>query len=380
MTQLEMIQWPEPSHPQNGMARLSRLANLPGLVQGSYDAVQDLKHPDRARKEGEPPDCWTTNPCMKVMYENIPEGVLVGPPASASFPQLFKRDTELMARAQNIATACSTFSLLGRLTAAHLKRLFVPQCQTKYALSEKQQQEGRRRDTRTHLVVDDRFYWFHQGYAWLPIGVQPAAGQPFSADESRQVSFYENIFMGHAVMVAAVGGGVVALEEWSNLTRNGTNQRPLDSLLRQVAVNKTTFNQRAHAWEVIPTADVQQPAIASPLASPSQSPLTPLTALPIGNSEVIATASLTQRPSTPSTAPPTPSNTVTSISYANFSETEGTGPIIEVKATKGALLLLTGLALLSLCCGFSLGRSSASYRARDEYYAVSTNDELNGAA
>ena len=236
------------------------LANLPGVDQGSYDAVQDVKHPDRARKEGEPPDCWTTNPCMKVLYEHIPEGVLVGPPANASFPQLFKRDTRLMARAQNIAAACSTFSLLGRLTAAHLKRLFVPQCQTKYALSEKQQKEGRRRDTRAHLVVDGRFYWFHQGYAWLPLGIIPAAGQPFSIDEPRQVSFYENIFEGHPVLVTTIGGDVVALEEWSKLTRNGTNQRPLDSLLRQVAVNKTTFNQGEHAWEVIPAAGVQQPA------------------------------------------------------------------------------------------------------------------------
>ena len=131
----------------------------PDLINIPRYVGQDAKHPGHAREEGEPPDCWSSNPCMKVVYEQIPSAVLVGPPGNLSFAQLFKRDTELIARAQNMATSCSTFSLLGRLTAASLKRLFVPQCQAKYALSEKQQKDGRRRSTRAHLVVGGRLYW-----------------------------------------------------------------------------------------------------------------------------------------------------------------------------------------------------------------------------
>merc|ERR1712194_817688 len=87
------------------------------------------------------------------------------------------------------------------------------------------------------------------------------------------------------------------------------------------------------------------------------------------SSEVITAASPTHTPSTPLTAPPTLSSTVTTASKAKDPDS-----IFEVKATKGALLLIIGIVLLLFCFGFVLGRATASH---GDYDAISTDEDFN---
>ena len=72
--------------------------------------------------------CNKTNPCIAILQQQLANGVLVLQSPQMDSSAAFARDTSLMARATSIATTCSTFSILGRLTSPHVQRLFVPDC------------------------------------------------------------------------------------------------------------------------------------------------------------------------------------------------------------------------------------------------------------
>ena len=157
--------------------------------------------------------------------------MLSGPSANLTLSQLFKRDTQLLARAQNIATSCSTFSMFGRLSSSNLKkRLFVPQCQIKYVLSEKQLKGGRRRSTSwnvlnggsLHQTLTHPDWQYFSPYIWLPHPSDTTLaiyiGQPFSKDEPlEEIFFYEAMNQGHPITESAIGERVLSLAEWKKL-------------------------------------------------------------------------------------------------------------------------------------------------------------------
>ena len=101
-----------------------------------------------------------------------------------------------MVRARNLAIACSTFSVFGRLTARHLDRLFVPNCQLRVFLDRDIIAHGRRRaSTRCSLAYGS---YFHP--AWLELGEQL-----FSKEEAVQISWYNFDWSAEPVLQMALG-------------------------------------------------------------------------------------------------------------------------------------------------------------------------------
>ena len=73
-----------------------------------------------------------TNPCIRYLLQHLPRTMVQTRPSNLSNQGAFKYDIQLMICTQNMAVACSTMSIFGRLTAMHLNRLFAPNCNMRH--------------------------------------------------------------------------------------------------------------------------------------------------------------------------------------------------------------------------------------------------------
>ena len=186
------------------------------------------------------------NPCLQYLLHKLQGGVVQLRPANLTNSEAFKYDTQLMIGTQNMATTCSTLSIFGRLTAAHLKRLFVPRCDIKHTFATKAA-ANRFHDTDQCKGLflqgcdQERPYFEHAGCPGWSQGFLANNGRTFGADENLTITFYEFLWNEEPIIKAAFGPRVVPLKEWAELT-NSVFGYPIPKLLTNVAFNKTTFN------------------------------------------------------------------------------------------------------------------------------------------
>ena len=205
--------------------------------------ITDMQCPEgSALEDGK---CVTTNPCVDAVVRALPAGAVVLPTA-VSPQEAFIRDVQLMQQARNIAVACSTFSLLGRLTAVHLRRLFVPNCQLTFQFTPEAFRFGRRRQKALERGgLTDGLPEFHDiAYSFLP-QKGATAGQAFSHNEPNlTVSWYNFQWQHSAIIAAALGIKALSLDEWRTVTNSPDGFAP-PRLLANVDISKSVYLPQA---------------------------------------------------------------------------------------------------------------------------------------
>jgi len=198
-----------------------------------------------------PEGCTSVNPCIEEIVKALPRDMLILPRTNTTNLAAFLWDTGLIAATRNIALACSTFSVFGRLTSNHLQRLFAPQCQLRYDVEQSKRQHvaghGRRRDTarREGFGGTSRSIFFHEAWEVLST-TEPSSGRLFSQDEPDLiVNWYEFDYQNHPIMQAVFGPAAIKMSEWKRVT-NSSSGRPLRSLLTSLEWTKQTILTGGH--------------------------------------------------------------------------------------------------------------------------------------
>jgi len=194
-----------------------------------------------------------SNPCLPYLLNHLQGGVVQLRPANLTNSESFKYDTQLMIRTQNMATTCSTLSIFGRLTGAHLKRLFVPRCDIKHTFANEAAANRFNGPNPCSLPyvkgcakaqqMYRKPYFVYAGCPGWNEGflANDHDGWTFGADENLTITFYEFLWNDEPIIKAAFGSRVITLKDWVKLT-NSAFGHPLPKLLTNVEFKKTIYD------------------------------------------------------------------------------------------------------------------------------------------